>query len=173
MARMTVGRIARQCYGFRGKASVEFELFDQLMRLLKAPEPQRVPDLRLSVAVLLVEAARQDDRFEPAERAVIEQLLTRKFDLTQEECTALLAAGEMGAGQMVQLHGHTSAIFEAMTPDERIGVIEMLWEVAYADGVLDPEEDLLIRRVAGLIAVSDRDRVLARQRVLARFAQRT
>ena len=143
-------------------------MFDQLMRLFQAPAPQLKPDLRLSVAVLLVEAARQDDRFEPAERAVIEHLLMRKFVLTQEECTALLAAGEARAGEMVQLHGHTSAIFEAMTPDERIGLIEMLWEVAYADGVLDPEEDLLIRRVAGLIAVSDRDRVLARQRVVAR-----
>jgi uncharacterized tellurite resistance protein B-like protein len=43
----------------------------------------------------------------------------------------------------------------------------MLWQVAYADGVLDPEEDLLIRRVAGLIHVTDRERVLARQRALA------
>jgi uncharacterized tellurite resistance protein B-like protein len=41
--------------------------------------------------------------------------------------------------------------------------------VAYADGVLDPEEDLLIRRIAGLIAVEDRERVLARQRVAARL----
>jgi uncharacterized tellurite resistance protein B-like protein len=147
---------------------VERKLFDQLMRLLKAPEPQRQADPRLSVAVLLVEAARQDDRFDPKERAVIEQLLTRKFSLTAEECAALLTAGEAQAGALVQLHGHTSAIFEAMTPEERIGVIEMLWEVAYADGVLDPEEDLLIRRVAGLIAVGDRDRVLARQRVAAR-----
>ena len=47
-------------------------------------------------------------------------------------------------------------------------VIEMLWDVAYADGVLDPEEDLLIRRIAGLIYVDDRERVMARQRVLAR-----
>jgi uncharacterized tellurite resistance protein B-like protein len=144
-------------------------MFDQLMRLFQAPAPQLKPDLRLSVAVLLVEAARQDDRFEPAERAVIENLLMRKFALTLEECVALLAAGEAHAGEMVQLHGHTSTIFEAMTPDERIGLVEMLWEVAYADGVLDPEEDLLIRRIAGLIAVSDRDRVLARQRVVARL----
>jgi uncharacterized tellurite resistance protein B-like protein len=145
-------------------------MFDQLMRLFQAPAAQLKPDLRLSVAVLLVEAARQDDRFEPAERTVIEQLLMRKFALTQEECVALLAAAEARAGEMVQLHGHTSTIFEAMTPDERIGLVEMLWEVAYADGVLDPEEDLLIRRVAGLIAVSDRDRVLARQRVVARLS---
>lgn len=143
-------------------------MFDQLMRMLKAPQPGRVPDLRLSVAVLLLEAARQDDQFDSRERAVIAHLLTRKFDLTEQECGVLLEAGEVRAAQMVQLHGHTSAVFEQMAPEERIHMVEMLWEVAYADGVLDPEEDLLIRRVAGLIHVTDRERVLARQQVLAR-----
>ncbi len=146
-------------------------MFDKLTRLLAKPGPQALPDLRLSVAVLLVEAARQDDHFDAQERAVIAQLLTRKFALAPGECDALLAAAETHAGQMVQLHGHTSAIFAQMTPDERVELVEMLWDVAYADGVLDPEEDLLIRRVAGLIAVTDRERVLAKQRAAARSRQ--
>jgi len=58
-----------------------------------------------------------------------------------------------------------------MTAQSRIGLVEMMWEVAYADGVLDPEEDALIRRMVNLIHISDRDRVLARQRVLARIEQ--
>ena len=58
-----------------------------------------------------------------------------------------------------------------MDDAQRVEVIEMLWEVAYADGVLDPEEDLLIRRVAGLIHVTDRERVVARQQVLTRLGR--
>jgi uncharacterized tellurite resistance protein B-like protein len=143
-------------------------MFTALMRLLDAPAPVPANDLRMSVAVLLLEAARQDDSFDARERATIEALLSERFGLSQAECAALMAAAELRAGQMTQLHGHTSHIAEAMTPDERIHLIEMLWDVAYCDGVLDPEEDLLIRRVAGLVYVSDRDRVLARQRVLAR-----
>jgi uncharacterized tellurite resistance protein B-like protein len=143
-------------------------MFRPLLRLLSAPEPVRAPDLRLSVAVLLLEAARQDDTFDARERAAIEKLLAQRFELSGEECAALMAAGEARTAQMVQLHGHTNDIAQQMTPEERIQLIEMLWEVAYADGVLDPEEDLLIRRIAGLIYVTDRDRVLARQRVLAR-----
>ena len=146
-------------------------VFRQLMRTLQAPAPQREPDPKLSVAVLLVEAARQDDTFDAKERAVIEQLLARQFDLSAEECRALTDAAVKRVGEMVQIHGHTRDVFESTTPAERIRLIEMLWEVAYADGVLDPEEDLLIRRIAGLIYVSDRDRVLARQRVLARRGQ--
>jgi len=144
-------------------------LFRQLMRALEAPIPQRDPDPRLSVAVLLVEAARQDDTFEPRERMVIEQLLARQFDLSHEECLVLVEAAERRVAEMVQIHGHTREVFENTEPAERIRLIEMLWEVAYADGVLDPEEDLLIRRIAGLIAVEDRERVLARQRVAAKL----
>lgn len=144
-------------------------LFRQLMRALEAPIPQRDPDPRLSVAVLLVEAARQDDTFEPRERMVIDQLLARQFDLSHEECLALVEAAERRVAEMVQIHGHTREVFENTAPAERIRLIEMLWEVAYADGVLDPEEDLLIRRIAGLIAVEDRERVLARQRVAAKL----
>jgi uncharacterized tellurite resistance protein B-like protein len=147
-------------------------MFASLLRLLSVPEPPRAPDLRLSVAVLLLEAARQDDAFDARERAMIEKLLTSRFDLSAQEYMALMAAAEARVSQMVQLHGHTSEIAAEMTPQERVDLIEMLWDVAYADGVLDPEEDLMIRRIAGLIYVSDRDRVLARQRVLARLDQR-
>ena len=144
-------------------------LFRQLMRALEAPVAQRDPDPKLSVAVLLVEAARQDDVFEPRERQVIEQLLAHQFDLSTEECLTLVEAAERRVAEMVQIHGHTRDVFESTTPAERIQLVEMLWEVAYADGVLDPEEDLLIRRIAGLIAVEDRERVLARQRVAAKL----
>jgi uncharacterized tellurite resistance protein B-like protein len=147
-------------------------MFNDLMRLLKGPEPPHRPDLRLSVAVLLLEAARQDDVFDPKERTVIETLLTRRFSLAPAECALLMAAGEKTTAYIVGLYSHTSEITGQMTPDDRLALVEMLWEVAYADGVLDPEEDLLVRRVARLIYVTDRDRVLARQRVAARMGQR-
>jgi uncharacterized tellurite resistance protein B-like protein len=73
---------------------------------------------------------------------------------------------------MTRLHGHTSQIAQTMSLEERVQLIEMLRDVAYADGVLDPEEDPLIRRIAGLNCVTDRDRVLARQRVLVRKGQK-
>ncbi len=63
----------------------------------------------------------------------------------------------------------TRTINERWSREERIGLIEMLWEVAYADGVLDKYEDSLLRRVGGLVYVPDRERGLARQRVLRRL----
>ena len=146
-------------------------MFASLLRLLESPTPLRPPHTKLSVAVLLLEAARQDDHFDQSERAVIEKILTQRFHLSTPECAHLIEAAEKHVRNMVQLHGHTNDIAHEMSAQERIALIEMLWEVAYADGVLDPEEDHLIRRIGKLVYVEDRERVHARQRVLARIKQ--
>jgi len=144
-------------------------MFKQLMNFLKTPETGRAVDLKVAVAVLLLEAAYRDDSFSADERAMIARLLRERFGLSEGEVSQLMASTESKVREMVQLQPFTHAIFEHMPPAERIGFIEMLWEVAYADGVLNPEEDAMIRKIAGLIYVEDRDRVLARQRVLARI----
>jgi uncharacterized tellurite resistance protein B-like protein len=132
--------------------------------------PPHVADPRLSVAVLMVEAALQDEHFCERERGTIQTLLMRRFALTAGEYAQLIECAEQQNKQMVQLLGHTSDISETMAMNERVEVIGMLWEVAYADDQLHPEEELLIRRIAGLISVGDRDRVFARQQAIARHA---
>src|SRR5690349_491830 len=106
-------------------------MFHNLMRMFATPEaPLRPPHTKLSVAVLLLEAARQDDHFDTSERMVIEKLLVSRFSLAPLELTRLMAAAEARSAQLVQLHGHTSDVAHEMTPDQRIALIEMLWEVA-------------------------------------------
>jgi len=147
------------------------ELFDAIFKRLGAHDrpPTGPNDLQVAVAVLLVEAARMDDTFEAKERAAIEHLLAAKFELSAESTRTLIERAETTAKRTAQLHPFTRLAVEKMEPKERIRLIEMLWEVAYADGVLDPEEDMLLRRVAGLVYVSDPDRIAARQRVVARL----
>jgi uncharacterized tellurite resistance protein B-like protein len=146
-------------------------VIERIRKLLSAPEsaPARADDLQIAVAVLLVEAARMDDAFDQYERGTIETLLERRFQLSHDETQDLLKLAEETAERSHQLHPFTRLTVERMEPKARIGLIEMLWEVAYADGKLDPEEDVLLRRVAGLIYISDEDRVAARQRVLGRL----
>lgn len=143
----------------------------RIRKLLSAPDtvPAKYDDLQVAVAVLLVEAARMDDTFDDSERTAIGQLLEHKFELSADETRELLALAEDTAARSHQLHPFTRLAVERMEPKRRIRLIEMLWEVAYADGKLDPDEDVLLRRVAGLIYVSDEDRVAARQRVLKRL----
>ncbi len=124
---------------------------------------------RMAAVALMVEAARMDDAYGEAERETIRRVLTERFELAPEEVETMLEAGEARQDQAVELYGFTRAIKEGLAAEERVTVIEMLWEVVYADGVVHDYEAHLLRRVAGLIYVSDRERAEARQRVLARL----
>ncbi len=109
-----------------------------------------------------------DDSFDPPERATIARLLRARFALDAGQVEALLTAAERAADRSSQIYAFTRIAVERLNGEERVGLIEMLWEVAYADGVLHPDEDALVRRIAGLIYVSDHDRGEARRRVRAR-----
>ena len=125
--------------------------------------------LQLALTALLVEVAHSDNDFSEAERAVIARLLERRFSLTDAQARGLSDAADRAATRAVELFHFTRIINGRLSPEERVGLIEMLWEVAYADGTLDKFEDTLLRRIGGLIDVPDRERGVARQRVLKRL----
>lgn len=95
--------------------------------------------------------------------------MARRFGLEREEVTRLVKAAEEGAIQATDLFHFTQVVVDRFNEAERIGVIEMLWEVAYSDGVLRGDEDTLIRQVAGLIDVQDWERGEAKRRVRERL----
>ncbi|MFP3943885.1 MAG: TerB family tellurite resistance protein [Alphaproteobacteria bacterium] len=122
---------------------------------------------RLALAALLVEAALMDGDFTQEERAAVTALLQRRFDLGETDCGRLVARAEAAQAESAQLYQFTRTLNDELNHAEKIRVVEMLWSVAYADGTLDPYEDLLIRRTAGLLHVTDRERGDARKRALA------
>ena len=126
-------------------------------------------ELHLALTALLVEVAYSDHHFDEAQRAVIARLTENRFKLSKPDAHALLAAAESSVSESTELFHFTRIINERLSSDERVGLIEMLWEVAYADGVLDEYADSLLRRVGGLIYVPDKERGMARQRVLKRL----
>lgn len=148
-------------------------MIDRILKILTGEDAlssSKSPDaLQVAVAALLVEAARMDDRFEGPERDMIERLLMERFELASEEARLLLRSAESEVARSTQLFPFTSLAVKRLDEAERTRVIEMLWEVAYADGMLDPQEDMLVRRIAGLIHVPDRARGEARLRAMARL----
>ncbi len=123
-------------------------------------------ELQLAVAGLLVEAARQDGNFDEAERATIERLLCEKLALNSEETKALIELADAKVRESLDLWSFARVVKDRFDHDERIGMIEMLWEVVYADGVLDDYEANLMRRMAGLVYVSDAESGAARKRAM-------
>ena len=135
----------------------------------RGDDVRAIKEYQVAAAALLVEAARMDDTFDASERTTILNLLTARFGLTALESEALLGAAEEKVAQSSQLYGFTRAVKDAFTNEQRIGLVEMLWEVAYTDGELHDYEASLIRRVTGLLHVSDRDSGTARKRALEKL----
>ncbi|HZD25187.1 MAG TPA: TerB family tellurite resistance protein [Alphaproteobacteria bacterium] len=134
-------------------------------------EQRRPDDLLLAACALLVEAATLDGEFGADERRTILRLLREHMDLDEGEAEDLLQAAERHQAESNQLFAFTRQIKDHYSPAERVEIVEMLWEVAYADGVLHDYEANLLRRVGGLIYVSDRERGEARRRVLERLGR--
>ena len=130
----------------------------------------RADELELAVAALMIEAARMDNDFSAEERATIERLLAAKFHMAEAEAHALIVQAEEKVRHSTQFFPFTQAICRNLEAEARVHIVEMLWKVCYADGVLDPHEDMLLRRLAGLIHVPDRERAHARQRALEKLA---
>jgi len=151
-------------------------MLDRIRRLLLAPESAEeeagrhsFEDRKIAAAALLVEAASMDSDFDADERARIGELIRARFGLDDAEARALIAEAEARAASSVQWHGFTRAVKQGFDHAERVALIEMLWEVAYADGELHDYEASLLRRVTGLLYVSDRESGEARNRVRARL----
>ncbi len=145
-------------------------MFAKLLNSLMAPRPQPLsgPDSRLALAALMVRIARADGDYAPAEIATIEKILARRYALSPEEAARLRAGAEQLEAEAPDTVRFTRAIKEAVPLEERMGVIEALWEVVLADGTRDNAENNLLRLLANLLGISDRDSALARQKVEAR-----
>ena len=123
-------------------------------------------DINLACAALLCEAASMDGSYDEEEKKIIIKLIKKQFDLNEEKAIEIVSEGEKLSQESSQIYGFTKVIKQSWALEKRIKILEMLWQVAYADGVLDPAEDMLIRRVAGLIHVEDKERMQAKNKIL-------
>ena len=138
-------------------------------RLKIEPDMEAGPDqhgLQLATAALLFEMLRADDDEHPDERHALEQALQKCFALSESETRQLSQLADREAAESVSLHQFTGLINRHFSPDEKIRVVEMLWQVAYADGSLDRYEEALVRKIAELIYVPHREFMQAKHRVL-------
>jgi uncharacterized tellurite resistance protein B-like protein len=130
------------------------------------PESPEGDPLQRAAAALLVMAASLDGRMDAHERASIERLLNERLGVS--DAAALMEEAEEAAAESTDFFGVTRVINDRLPPEQRVAVIEMLWEVVYADGSVHDYEANLLRRIAGLLHVSDRDAGEARRRATAR-----
>lgn len=126
-------------------------------------------DYRLAAAALLVHVVTIDGIIGADEMARLRGILADRFSLSDGDAEKLLEAAIARDAEAVDLYGFTSVLNRAMDEEGRKRVVEMMFEVAYADGGLTEFEDNLVWRAAELLNVSSRDRVELRKRVRDEF----
>lgn len=142
-------------------------MFADFLKRLTQPEPAPLADTdsRLALAALLVRIARSDGSYDPEEISRIDRIIAKRYGLSPFEATALRGDAEVLEAEAPDTVRFTRAIKDAVPYEDRESVVEALWSVVLADGIRDHEEDALLRLVANLLGVNDRDSNLARQRV--------
>jgi uncharacterized tellurite resistance protein B-like protein len=126
--------------------------------------------LRLATAVLLVEVMRSDHVLAEAEQDAVREALQVRFDLSRDESERLVELAHGSARVANDYFAFTSRINAAFEMDEKIRIVELMWQVAYADGRLDAHEQHVMRRLADLLHVPHGAYVHAKMRAAAAAA---
>jgi uncharacterized tellurite resistance protein B-like protein len=122
--------------------------------------------IELATAALLIELAHADLAVAGSELVAVRQLLQQHFGITGEALQALMAEAARRLDHAASLHEFTYQLDRELSQEDKLAVIEMLWRVSNADGHIDTEEEQLIARIAGLLHVSDRDRMRLKLKVV-------
>ena len=141
-------------------------MFAEFIKRLTQPDPAQLPDgdARLALTALLVRIAKSDNEYAPSERARIDQIIAKRYALDADGTASLRADAEALEAEAPDTVRFTRAIKGAVDLEERSAVIEALWSVVLVDGERDAQEDSLLRLLANLLCINDRDSNIARKR---------
>ena len=140
---------------------------DDVAPTARDPQSFDDTDYRLAATALLVHVISLDGQPSAVEKQKLHALLESRFNLDPGTADRLIAEATLVEGEAVDLYHFTSVIMRSVNEEGRLRIVEMMWEIVYADGRVTEFEDNLIWRAADLLGVSTRERVELRQRVAA------
>jgi uncharacterized tellurite resistance protein B-like protein len=146
-----------------------FKTLQDFFQTLASPSGGATPAdhdhaLHLAAAVLLVEVMRADPAMLPAEREAVQSALGRRFGLGPGEVQQLVDLAEREAGKANDFFHFTSRLNDLCSQPDKVALVEAMWQVAYADGLLDAGENHVISKVAGLLHVTHGEYIAAKMR---------
>jgi len=123
---------------------------------------------RLAATALLVHVISLDGEPSDVEKRKLHSLLESRFGLDPGTADQLIASATLVEGEAVDLYHFTSVIMRSVNEEGRLRIVEMMWELAYADGQASEFEENVVWRAADLLGVSSRDRIDLKHRVAGR-----
>lgn len=125
------------------------------------------------IVALCFQVMEADGTISAAERKSLKKSIKDHYDLDRSKIDALLEAGQQAESEAVDYYRFTSELKRRLDENQRLELVSVLWDIVYADGMRNEMEDHILWRVADLLGVSDRDRILARQKAAERAGQNT
>lgn len=122
-------------------------------------------ETKLAAAALLFHLVDVDGVVDENESAKLREILKSHYNLSDAETKSLIDAAKVRDQEAVDLYGFTSVLKRSTDESERLAIVEMMWQIVYADGYVHEFEDNTIWRVAELLGISSRNRMLLRQKV--------
>ena len=123
-------------------------------------------DIRVATCALLVEIARIDEEFTDAEMQTILSILKEKYGLSPEHADALIAEAEKELEKSVDLWHFANLINQNYSNEEKIEIIETLWQIVYVDGKMDEHEHYLMGKLQNLLCLTHDQLITAKLKVL-------
>ena len=142
------------------------ELVKKLMAGPSEEVKDRDEELRLVAAAMLFRAVYVDGKADAVEVAMVRRILEEEFGLDEEATSALLVEAEKNAIEAGDLYGWTRKVNTDYSHDEKLYLMEKLWQVVLADDHVDDMESAMMRRIAGLIYIDDADSARCKQAAL-------
>lgn len=122
-------------------------------------------DYRLATAALLIHVAGVDGRIDPSERLRLRKVIEDRFGLDDAATTRLIERAEQSDREAVDFFQFTNVLKRTLDDDGRHKIIEMMWDIVFADGEVSEFEENVVWRIAELLGVPTRDRVMLRRKV--------
>lgn len=152
---------------------MRFELksfFDEIFG--GGPQREFAPDdYRIAAVALLVHMAHADGHVAAQEQVRLQKVIEQRFELSPGAARRLIERAAATEREAVDLWSFTSVLKRALDEEGRLAVVELLWDMAYADGTADELEENIIWRVAELLGISSRDRIILKRKAQSRGAE--
>jgi len=116
------------------------------------------------IAALLVHAARIDENYSESEKKIIKESLINLLNINSDKVDKLLIEAEKIEEESNQIVEFTKEV-KKYSMESRLNIIEVIWKIVYSDGVSDNYESNLIRRICGLLYVSDKDNGIIKTKI--------
>ena len=120
-------------------------------------ENKEFSTIQIAITTLMIQTAIYDGVFDEKEKSEILELIKRYFNFNEEQKLSLFKTAMKVSDDSNDIQQFTHTLNANLSNEEKLNIVEMLWKIIIADGHIDDYENTLIRKISGLLYVSDRD----------------